>query len=428
MKIAGIIAEYNPIHAGHEYHIAETKKRTGADLVIVCMSGSYTQRGIPAFFDKFTRTRDALAAGADIVLEMPLCASLGSAEIFARGGVSLLSAAGAGLLSFGSESGDIYALSALAEIIADEPEVLSQRLRDNLKNGLSYPRAYSEALKYYLTAQTTAPKNSDCPSDIYRLSDGLLSSPNNTLALEYIKAVKKLGLNMELFTVKREGMGYNELFNSSEQGTPASSNCLTKDEFHAVDDCSKNISDRSFPSSSAIREAIRNSRSKEKYLENDDFTLPLVYRLLTHNAATLSEISDINSDMADRIIKQSTEPFTFSELAGRIKSKTITQARINRCLYHILFDIKTGDCTIETPPYIRVLGIRETAGNYLKELKFNAPCPVICRLAKDTELLSENAKKALKKELLAYELYRKVWYSKYGDTLPSDYKTMEVFR
>jgi predicted nucleotidyltransferase len=119
MKTAGIVAEYNPLHAGHEYHIQKTRELTGADLIIVCMSGSYCERGIPAFFDKFTRTRDALAAGADIVLEMPLCASLGSAEIFARGGVSLLSAAGADLLSFGSECGNIDSLSALVEILLE---------------------------------------------------------------------------------------------------------------------------------------------------------------------------------------------------------------------------------------------------------------------------------------------------------------------
>ena len=142
MKIVGLIAEYNPFHNGHEYHIQKAKEVTGADTVIVVMSGNFVQRGAPAMFDKYTRAHAALLSGADLVLELPVSIATGSAEAFARGGVRLLHDTGIVTdLCFGSECGDLSSLERLAAFLAEEPPDYKLHLQDGLKQGLSFPAA-----------------------------------------------------------------------------------------------------------------------------------------------------------------------------------------------------------------------------------------------------------------------------------------------
>ena len=150
MKTAGIIAEYNPFHKGHEYQIRYTKEKLKADYVIVAMSGDYVQRGTPALISKHTRAEMALRCGADLVLEMPVSISTASAEAFAMGGVSLLDSLGiVDILCFGSESGEISALKELAEILVEEPEEYKKLLKSFLSEGLTFPAARSQALTEY---------------------------------------------------------------------------------------------------------------------------------------------------------------------------------------------------------------------------------------------------------------------------------------
>ena len=153
MKTAGIIAEYNPFHRGHEYQIQYTKEKLGADYVIVTMSGDYVQRGTPALISKHLRAEMALRCGADLVLEMPVSVSTASAEAFAMGGVSLLDSLGVvDMLCFGSESGEISTLQKLAEILVKEPDEYKHLLKSFLSQGLSFPTARSQALTEYLKA------------------------------------------------------------------------------------------------------------------------------------------------------------------------------------------------------------------------------------------------------------------------------------
>ncbi len=140
MKTAGIIAEYNPFHKGHEYQIRYAKEKLKADYVIVAMSGDYVQRGTPALISKHARAEMALRCGADLVLEMPVSVSTASAEAFAMGGVSLLDSLGVvDMLCFGSESGEISALKELAEILVEEPEEYKKLLKSFLSEGLTFP-------------------------------------------------------------------------------------------------------------------------------------------------------------------------------------------------------------------------------------------------------------------------------------------------
>ncbi|MDE6063925.1 MAG: nucleotidyltransferase family protein, partial [Lachnospiraceae bacterium] len=198
MKTVGIIAEYNPFHNGHLYHLQQAKALSNADFAIVVLSGDFTQRGTPALLDKYARCEMALCCGADLVIELPVCFSTGSAEYFAKGAVSILSGLKTDALCFGSECGSIDALRRTARVLADEPEPFRNTLMQNLHKGMSFPAARSLALTQYL---------SEADYD-----DSLLKSPNNILGVEYLKALIKLDRPMEVYTLPRQGTGYSDDF------------------------------------------------------------------------------------------------------------------------------------------------------------------------------------------------------------------------
>ena len=197
MKTAGIIAEYNPFHTGHEYQINYIKEKLRTDYVVIAMSGDFVQRGTPALFSKYVRAEMALRSGADLVLELPVSISSASAELFARGGVQLLDGLGVtDILCFGSECGDTDALMELAKILAEEPEAFQDALRRNLKDGMTFPKARSMALSAVFPE-----------SEKYQQ---LLSSPNNILGIEYCKAILRENSSISPVSIKREGNDYHE--------------------------------------------------------------------------------------------------------------------------------------------------------------------------------------------------------------------------
>lgn len=421
MKTAGIVAEYNPLHAGHEYHIQKTRELTGADLIIVCMSGSYCERGIPAFFDKFSRTKAALSAGADLVVELPLTVSTGSAEIFAQGAVNILNAMHVDVLSFGSECGDISSLCSLASLLSNESAAFKSVLKEKLGSGLSYPAALSAALKQ------------SYPDEAEKFT-GLLDSPNNTLGIEYIKAAKAINSGMEFFTLKRQGMGYNE--GDPDYKEILKNKSLDRNPGHADPD---NLQDNfdichnsplQFTSSSALRASLAKD-SGQKYLVNDDFSDILAAKLF--EGSFLQSIADVTPELADRITNNLAAPFTFSELADRLKTKNYTHARINRCLWHIIHGITKEDyAKVKSgsfPGYIRILGMNEKAGKYIKALKAekqNERPLFITRPAQDIKLLDHENQALYSRDITAYRLYRQVFYKKYGIVLPDEYSGMVV--
>ena len=194
MKISAIICEYNPMHAGHLYHIEETKRLSGADKVICIMSGSFTQRGEPAIFDKFARTKAALSGGADLVIELPTSFCCSSAEKFAYGGVFIADSCKiVSHLSFGCENADADALKAIASAFNAETQEYKAQLKLHLKSGASYPSARAEALNVFIPG-----------------AKQILSSPNNILAVEYLKALKRLKSKIEPVLISRKGSGYLE--------------------------------------------------------------------------------------------------------------------------------------------------------------------------------------------------------------------------
>ena len=212
LKTTGIIVEYNPLHPGHIYHMEQARKQTGADYLIAVMSGSFVQRGAPALLDKYTRTRMALLAGADVVIELPVCFATGSAGDFAAGAVSLLDKLGCvDGLCFGSESGDISLFEKTATLLQCESAAFSNALKKALKSGLSFPAARQQALLLCLDMAKDMPSTA-CPDNNSTAEQivALLSSPNNLLGLEYTLALLRRNSSIRPFTISRVGSGYHD--------------------------------------------------------------------------------------------------------------------------------------------------------------------------------------------------------------------------
>ena len=195
-KVVGIIAEYNPFHNGHSYHIQNTKVLTGADFVVAVMTGNFTQRGNTSVVDKWEKTKMALNGGADLVIELPTIYSISSAENFANGAIKILNTLGiVDSISFGMEADDISTLNNISNVLYMEPPEYKAILEHELSKGSSFPKARENALMMYL-------------NDIKRYAN-VLKGSNNILAIEYLKALKKQKSNLVPIGVKREKVYYN---------------------------------------------------------------------------------------------------------------------------------------------------------------------------------------------------------------------------
>ena len=401
MKIAGIIAEYNPFHTGHAYHIQRTREITGADFIVVVMSGDFIQRGGPAFLSKHQRVKMALLGGADLVFELPSTHSCQSAEFFAKSGVQLLHGLGCiDYLSFGSELGDIRPFRKLGTYLADEPEPFRQLLQENLKSGLSFPTARALALTKLLSSASSGTNSVTHPSAENFIAEDLLKSPNNILGIEYCKALYCMKSSMQPVTIGRKGNGYH-------------------------DTTLKN----SFPSASAIRTAVHHSGNStgnedtlasffpdevfsmiksEDLLNNtlceQDFSLLIRWMLMTLDTDSLTTFQDINEDLACRLVNVREQYKDFSQFVSLIKTKDMTYTRICRALFHALLDIReVPDLT-----YARLLGFRRSAAPVLAEIKKRGELPLLTKLADSSKLLDPKGLALLKQNTRISNLYETV--------------------
>ena len=372
MNVVGIIAEYNPFHKGHAYQIQKAKEQCGAEFAVVVMNGDFVQRGEPAIFDKYTRTKEALLGGADLIFELPVRFGLSSAGDFAMGGILALNALPfVTHLCFGTETGDLTPLLQAATFLCDEPDSYRTRVKHFVKQGILYPKARSLALA----------AESGLPTETW-------DSPNNILGLEYCVALQKLHSKIKPFTIRREGQGYHD------NDTPA-------------------LSD--FPSATFLRKQIRKAGEKEN-LSLSDFSSLIGYSLLT--AKDLCRIKDITPDLSDRIRNELPKYREINEFVKTIKNPSLTTGRIKRSFFQCLFDIEKEEPVM---PYLRVLGMKKEASSLLSQ-KENAYCQILTKLAFDVPKMDDTAKKLFAKDLLASDLYRQVFCHKYNQTLPNEYQ------
>ena len=420
MRTVGIIAEYNPFHTGHAYHIAQAKKISGADYAMVIMSPDFVQRGTPAVFDKYTRTQMALQCGADLVIELPVCYASGSAEFFAEGAIALLNRIGVvDTLVFGAEHDYLALFQATADLLLEEPEAYSKMLKAFLKEGFTYPKARSEALIRTLESNTFSCIQNDSGNTQSYLSS-FLSSPNNILGIEYCKALKKTKSSIMPIPLLRLGSSYN-------------STSL----------------DGAFCSASALREGIQREEDMEELLPfipescrplfldslkrtvfADDMLPFITGKLLSEQS--FSHILDINLDLSERIqnLRFSSIGKSFDELAESLKTKQVTKARINRALVHLLLDIRTD--TVDsfrqkgTIFYAKVLGFSKNAAPLLHAIKENSDLPFLTKPAKADSLLQDVGLAMWKQDLYASHLYRSVVSCKYHVPFRTEWETSPI--
>jgi cytidyltransferase-like protein len=407
MKIVGIIAEYNPFHNGHQYQIEQAKKITNADYVIVVMSGNFVQRGTPAILHKYARTEMALSHGADVVFELPVCYATASAEYFAFGAVTLLDQLGAiDYLCFGSECGDTASLTQIADFLLEEPAEYQNALKLYQKEGLTFPEARTKAVCKHLQKEQ---ENADNIKNI-------LSSPNNILGIEYIKAIKRCGSKMIPITIKREGAGYHsdDIAESFASAT-AIRKQLNQQEVNLSSVLSK------LPLST--NRLLTKHYDKTSPITEDDFSSLLYYQLV-QQSQDLTKYFDVSTDLANRIQNLISPSLSFTSFAETLKTKQITQTRINRALLHILLGITTP-CMQENVKdhitYARILGFVTNSSEVLRKLKEVSSLPIITKVADAKHQLSPRAYDMLYQEINATHLYHQIIYSKFKTTMNSEF-------
>ncbi|MGL6121386.1 MAG: nucleotidyltransferase [Fusobacteriaceae bacterium] len=384
MKSTGIIVEYNPFHNGHKHHLEEVKKISGENVIIAIMSGDFVQRGEPASIDKITRAKMALENGVDMVVELPSFYSAQNAEIFALGSVGILNRLKVESLVFGSESHDIEKLEKLAKLA--ETEKFKEILKLKLKEGKSYPTAYSTAMEELGN------------------SDRALS--NDILGLEYIKAKNIINPSIKIKTIKRIKVGYHET-KTVENITSATG---IRKKILFGEDIEK-----------LVPQATLNNIIGKKMVTLKDFYFLIRYEILNSREKLLN-IQDVEEGLEYRLYESAMKNREYQDFFNEVMTKRYTQGRIQRVLIHILLGV-TKDLTKEikkTVPYVRILGFNEKGQSYLKYLKKNYgseenSITIITSLKNIKKDLSEASRKILETDEKNSEIYRIV----------SDYKNIK---
>lgn len=376
MSVIGIVCEFNPFHNGHKYLIDSVK--TENDIVVAIMSGNFVQRGEPAIFPKETRVKAALLSGIDIVLELPFVYATASAEYFAFNAVKILSDFGCDKIAFGTENADIESLNKAVDILLKED--FDNEVKKYYNDGVSFPVARQMAFNKF---------NINCD----------ISTPNNILAVEYIKAIRKLNSKIEPTTVNRKGAGYNDT--------------------NAVDE---------FASATYIRQLIYNNEAFENYVPNylldlynaeiengryvsiEKFDLAAFSILRSKLGDDLTDIANIGEGLDNRIKSAIKNNIQLSKLYDEIKTKRYTHTRIKRAVLSTILDVESSDLEI-SPPYCRVLGFNIKASGKMGELAKNSKKPFVAVYSDIVNLSSEDANRVFELENKSTDFYNLILHN-----------------
>ncbi len=418
MKTAAIISEYNPFHNGHQYQIRRIRELFGEDCAVVAiMSGHFVQRGGPALLDKWARARSALLCGADLVIELPAAYATSSAELFAAGGIAAAAATGVcGLLVFGSESGDLDALQAAADVLADEPASFRDLLRLHLDEGLSFPVSRSLALE---------------ESGLVPGATELLSRSNNILAVEYLKALRRRGItHMKPFTVRREGQDYNT---ASLDGAPLASASAIRAFLQPPSPgpaaMIAGLSGSMPEGSLAI--LLREHRTGNVILSGEAFAGDIFRQLLTRPAAEISGLPGMGEGLGNRLKELASRNTAGENRLERLVSEASTRryprSRVRRALSHMLLGITGDDLAAAAadgaPYYLRVLGSTGRGRYLLRIMRKTAALPIITRGSDFLEFPSVPANAPLRRMAALDFLATDIWTQQTTGICGRDYTT-----
>ena len=390
-SVLGIVAEYNPFHNGHLHHLIESKRITNSDYCVAIMSGNFTQRGEVSIVDKWAKTQMAILNGVDLVIELPTLYAISSAENFASGAIKILNSLGIiDFLSFGSESNNISILDDIANVLAFEPAQYKTLLSHELSRGESFPKARENAVMMYL-------------NDVRRFAN-VLSSPNNILGIEYLKALKKQKSNIQPITIKREGAKYNDTTvpHSSRfaSATAIRNLCQTTNDIITLQ---KFVPETTF-------DILEENIKKGNFVKNISvFDKEIIYTLRKMSIAEIANLPDVSEGLEFSLKDAVNQCNSVIELLSLVKRKRYTQTRLQRILLYAILGITKKDMEISTStmPYIRVLGFNSKGQELLSTIsKKNRKLEIITSVKKFMDKKSNNNLKfMLEKDIWATNVY-----------------------
>lgn len=396
--VLGIIAEYNPFHNGHLYHLKESKKATGAEYTVAIISGNFTQRGSTSIIDKWKKTEMALQNGVDLIIELPVLYSISSSENFAEGSIKILNSLGIiDFLSFGSETSDIKILNNFANILYDEPKEYKKILSNYLDTGLSFPKARENALLEYI-------KNFEDVNTNFDNYKNILSSPNNILGIEYLKALKKYKSSIKPICIKRSIADYNSSdisINTSIASATAIRELIKNKNFNTIKTV---IPEKSY---SILADCINSGCIIP---DLNCFEKEIIYVLRKMSIKEIANLPDVSEGLEFLIKKAVNSCNTLTELLNTIKSKRYTITRLQRILLYALLDISKKDMKLSKEvdsPYIRVLGFNDNGKKLISKIMDKNPNqPLITSVKKFVDNNSNTSLQTmLNKDIFATNVY-----------------------
>lgn len=389
-RVIGVVAEYNPFHNGHYYHLQATKEITGAEYCVAVISGNFTQRGDTSIVNKWAKAYMAICGGADLVIELPTVYSISSAENFASGAVKILdNLKVVDAISFGAEANDLATLNNIANVLYEEPKAYTNILSHELKKGISYPAARENALMMYL-------------NDIKRYAN-TLSSPNNILAIEYLKALKIQKSKLEPIMIRRKKVYYND-------------NKIV-DDFASATAIRKLLQGGEYAN---LRKVIprssytiigQESRKGGMVLSLSKYEKEIIYTLRKMTVEEIADLPDVSEGLQFAIKNAANEANNLKDLISNIKSKRYTQTRIQRILLYALLGIdkKLMENSRKVVPYVRVLGFTQKGKSLLSEISRRNPKLNIITSLKKYMNQNQNKNKVLaemlEKDIFATDVY-----------------------
>lgn len=386
-KVLGIIAEYNPFHNGHLLHLEKSKKICDAQYSVCVMSGNFVQRGNTSIVNKWIRAEMALKSGVDLVLELPTVYSISSAENFAEGAIKLLNSLKiVDTISFGSENSDINVLNRISSVLHEEPKQYLEFLNSESKKGLSFPKARENAILLYLNDKKYL---------------NILNQPNNTLAIEYLKALKKYKSHISPISVKREKVFYNSNCIVDEYASAtAIRNMIINEQFNDI---------RKVVPASSYNLLMNEIEEGHLVIDISKFEKEILYTIRRLSADDIKNFPEVTEGLENAIKNASNSCNNLSELINMIKSKRYTHTRIQRILLYILLNITKKDMYLSRKniPYARILGYSPQGKELISEIYKANPKITLITSVKNFLDSSNNKtyKYMLNKDILATNIY-----------------------
>ncbi len=407
MTTLAIIAEYNPFHNGHLYHLNKAKELTGANYSVALMSGSFLQRGVPAMWDKYTRANMCTSCGIDLALELPFPYATGSAMDFAMGSINILNRLNSiDYLCFGAETDDIKLLKTISEVIVTEPASYKSALKTNLSSGMSFPSARDKALTDYF--------NDDSLTSI-------ISQPNNILAIEYISALIRTDSKIKPVLVKRKQAMYHD---DTIYGSISSATAIR----HTLDNNSSlDMISRDLPHNAMT--LITDTYTKSAPVFPESLTPFLQAKLIT--GSEYEYICDINIDFSNKL-KAISSSISYEEALNTLATKDLTKTRVSRCLIHLILEYTEAmrSSFIHTGYgfYANILSFRRESSSLIKNINKVSHIPLITKkadfnnyLAQYDHIDKELANLMWTLDMRATNLYNCLVYNTYAYSLDNDY-------